>query len=188
MIYGVTLLYPLSILEIICTNEIMVKKGHTMTAEHKRKISESHKSLGDKHWAKRLDVRKKMSESGGTNKHWLGKKRPNISGKNHYRWAGKTGLMEQVRKCFEYRQWRSDVFTRDDYTCQICGRKSVYLHADHIRQFAFILHENKIESFEQAINCVELWDINNGRTLCVGCHHKIPVYSYHGSRKITWTK
>ncbi len=30
--------------------------------------------------------------------------------------------------------------------------------------------ENNITSFEQALKCLKLWDINNGRTLCLNCH------------------
>ncbi len=39
----------------------------------------------------------------------------------------------------------------------------------HIRE---IFYENKINNLEQAIDCSEFWDINNGRTLCKSCHKK----------------
>ena len=35
-----------------------------------------------------------------------------------------------------------------------------------------VISENKIKTFEEAINCKELWDITNGRTLCITCHRK----------------
>ena len=35
---------------------------------------------------------------------------------------------------------------------------------------AHILKDNNIKIFEDAEKCNELWDINNGITLCVGCH------------------
>lgn len=115
-----------------------------------------------------------------------GQKRPEITGKNHYLWNGRTPIVEQVRKCLEYRQWRSDVFTRDDFTCQVCGERGGKLHADHIKQFAFIIAENEIKTIEQALDCSELWNLNNGRTLCVPCHRQIPVYTYGGERRIVF--
>lgn len=119
---------------------------------------------------------------------WLGKKRPQITGKNHYLWNGRTPIVEQIRKCIEYRQWRSDVFTRDDFTCQECGVRGGKLHVDHIKQFAFIVAENQIITMQQAVECSELWNLNNGRTLCVSCHRSVPVYSYGGTREIVFAK
>lgn len=85
--------------------------------------------------------------------------------------GGVTPLRHQIRSSFEYRQWRSDIFTRDDFTCLMCGARGVELHADHHpRAFAEILSENSITTFEDALQCSELWNINNGQTLCVVCH------------------
>jgi 5-methylcytosine-specific restriction endonuclease McrA len=89
----------------------------------------------------------------------------------------RTPLTKAIRKCFKYRQWRSDVFERDDYTCQFCGvRGSVVLNADHIKPFALILNENSIATFEQSQACEELWNINNGRTLCEPCHKSVGTH------------
>jgi len=72
-----------------------------------------------------------------------------------------------IRKSVAYQEWRKTVFDRDDYTCQACqarsglGRK-VYLHADHIKQFA-LYPDLRL-------------DINNGRTLCVDCHRKTETW------------
>lgn len=82
----------------------------------------------------------------------------------------KTKLTERIRGCFLYRQWRSDVFTRDGFTCIECGQRGGYLEADHIKQLALIVKENKLETLGQAENCAELWNINNGRTMCRECH------------------
>lgn len=99
------------------------------------------------------------------------------SGKSSHLWKGGiTPLTKTIRHCFKYRQWHSDIFERDDYTCQKCGKRGVRLHVDHIKAFARIFEENHIKSLEDAINCEEFWNINNGRTLCKECHKKTDTY------------
>ena len=99
-------------------------------------------------------------------------------GKQVWSWKGGiTSLREQIRSCFKYRQWRSDIFTRDNFTCVICRIRGNYLEADHYpKTFSEILKEYKITIFEEALNCEELWNINNGRTLCKNCHKKTDSY------------
>ncbi len=81
-----------------------------------------------------------------------------------------TPLHKQIRRCFKYRQWRSDVYTRDDYTCCNCWRRWWHLEADHIKYFITIIKENHITSLDEANECEELWNINNWQTLCYDCH------------------
>ena len=38
------------------------------------------------------------------------------------------------------------------------------------------MRDNNIKTLEEAIRCPELWDINNGRTLCNTCHNKTKRY------------
>ena len=94
-------------------------------------------------------------------------------GEEHYNWKGGiTELTKQIRHCFKYRQWRSDIFTRDDFTCQKCSKRGGWIEVDHYpKQFSIILNENNIKTLNQALDCEELWNINNGRTLCKKCHH-----------------
>jgi 5-methylcytosine-specific restriction endonuclease McrA len=112
-----------------------------------------------------------------------GAKRPQLSLRNKLfplkreknpAWKGGiTPLMKRIRHSFQYRQWRSDVFTRDNFTCQDCGRRGGDLEAHHfLKEFAKIIEECKITTFEQAMKCEELWNINNGITLCKKCHNK----------------
>lgn len=91
---------------------------------------------------------------------------------NSNNWKGGiTPLIMKVRGCFKYRQWKSDIFTKDNFTCQECGDgKNGNLEAHHIDKFSDIMARNKITTYEQAIECEELWNINNGLTLCRGCH------------------
>jgi 5-methylcytosine-specific restriction endonuclease McrA len=83
--------------------------------------------------------------------------RPAISGKAHYNWKG--GICSEaylLRRSVRYRNWRKSVFERDDYTCQICEKRGVYLEADHIKPFAYYPELR--------------FSLDNGRTLCKSCH------------------
>ena len=95
----------------------------------------------------------------------------------HWNWQGGiTPLAGRIRNCFKCRQWKSDVFTRDDFTCQDCGDNiSGNLETHHIKSFSSILQKYEITTLEQALECEELWDINNGITLCEECHKKAEI-------------
>lgn len=67
-----------------------------------------------------------------------------------------------IRRWAVYKEWRTAVFTRDDYTCQLCGSRAGGLQADHI--IPFCARPDLILS------------VANGRTLCIGCHKKTPTY------------
>lgn len=99
-------------------------------------------------------------------------------GSNESNWKGGiTSLIEQIRHSFKYRQWRSDVFTRDRFTCVVCDIMGVELNADHFpKSFAEIFHQYKPKSLEESFLIEEFWNINNGRTLCVKCHKKTITY------------
>lgn len=59
----------------------------------------------------------------------------------------------------EYRKWRSDVFERDGFKCQICGKVGGELNAHHIKHFKDYPKER--------------FNVDNGVTLCVECHREI---------------
>jgi 5-methylcytosine-specific restriction endonuclease McrA len=70
-----------------------------------------------------------------------------------------------------YKNWRNAVFTRDDYTCQKCGKEFPVeiLEAHHIKPFSI---------------APELqFDIDNGLTLCHNCHVKTDSYG-RGKNKL----
>jgi 5-methylcytosine-specific restriction endonuclease McrA len=94
-----------------------------------------------------------------------------------------TLLYRQIRNVIEYRQWRSDVFTRDNFTCQSCGSVGGRLQAHHIKSFSKIISDNKIENLKQGLDCQELWNINNGVTLCIQCHSLTANFFNKAKRK-----
>ena len=89
--------------------------------------------------------------------------------------GGITPLVLLIRNNFKYRQWRDDIFTRDNFTCQECGVRGHNLNAHHIKPFSKIIQFYEITTLEEAIQCDELWNINNGITLCEKCHIKIHI-------------
>jgi len=98
-----------------------------------------------------------------------------ISKENHWNWKGGISpLYTGVRKMDKYYKWRTAVFERDKHMCKECGNStSGNLNAHHIQSFSQILNSNKIKELEDAHSCEQLWDINNGITLCKECHKKL---------------
>lgn len=139
----------------------------------------------DKDFRKNQIEKRKGKPSGASGKTWKIDriiKRPNISGKNNHFWkGGKTKVSSQIRNSVEYSFWRKQIFERDDYTCQNCGRRNkkgdkVIIEADHIYPFYKLLDDFNITNIDEAISCQELWDADNGRTLCRECHKKTDSY------------
>jgi len=94
------------------------------------------------------------------------------SGEKNSSWKGGiTPLNTAIRATAENLHWRLDVFARDGFKCQHCKdvtkRK---LNAHHKKPLAKIIQENNITTLNEAQACDELWDINNGITLCEDCH------------------
>lgn len=144
-------------------------KGIPHTLETRAKIKEKRKSQVFSEKTKKIwsEQRKGRVVSEETRQ----KKREALKGENCYAWKGGiTSLYKAIRDSFQYRQWRSDVFSRDDFRCQECDTRGGQLQADHIKSFALIIEQNNIKTVEGALLCAELWNINNGRTLCKPCH------------------
>lgn len=182
------------------------RKPHS--EETKRKISLAHKGRKNP-WAKENPQIFKKGHipwnkgKEGNVKYWLGKKRSNEDklkmslaklgktvGEKHWNWKGGVSKTNQIlhfriRHSFKYREWRSDIFTRDNFICQMCSKRGGWLEADHYPEmFTQILEENDIKTLKKAINYEKLWDTNNGRTLCGDCH----VKTYSGKPKKPWRK
>lgn len=128
---------------------------------------------------------------------WLGKNRTletrqKISQNN---WARKASsfhlksIREKIRLLPEYKEWRKSVFIRDNFICVQC-KTGGEIQADHIIPLSKIveLMETKygeINILEHALNFELLWDIDNGRTLCLPCHYATDTY---GSKAIIYNR
>jgi hypothetical protein len=82
-----------------------------------------------------------------------------MKGENHPSWNPL--LTDEDRKnrrnSSAVENWRTQVFARDGYTCQVCHRKGVYLNAHHKDGWCW---------------CVDRrFDVDNGISLCKECHN-----------------
>jgi len=151
-------------------------KGKHHSKKTRKKISKSRN--GQKSYERTEQFRKKISESrkgkklSEETKRKMSKAMKGKTGKDSRNWKGGiTPIYYQIRNCLKYRQWRLDVFARDDFTCHNCGdNKGGNLEAHHIKEFAIIIKEYNIKTLKEALDCEELWNINNGMTLCKKCH------------------
>lgn len=89
--------------------------------------------------------------------------RPQIRGENHSCWKGGIARDYDRVRNIEWATWRKAVFKRDNYTCQVCGKKNCELHPHHLIQVRELLKKNESK----------IYDINNGLTLCIDCHKKV---------------
>ena len=85
----------------------------------------------------------------------------------------KLGITEMIRKLPEYGVWRLTIYIRDNFECKSCMKHGGKLNAHHLKSLKKIILENKIDSLKKALECKELWDTDNGVTLCPDCHKNI---------------
>jgi 5-methylcytosine-specific restriction endonuclease McrA len=131
--------------------------------------------LGYKH---REDTKAKASAS---HKKWCAENPEKVAersakrrGENAYNWnGGSTRLNVMVRQLHENRKWINAVKARDGQ-CLRCG-STANLEAHHIIELADLIEKHGIKTADEARETPELWDLENGETLCRPCH-----YAHHG--------
>ena len=137
------------------------------TEYHRKRLSDSH--IGKNTWSKNLihseETKKKISDARKGRKPMLGKKHSKVTKEKMSLVHLKKGIKIRnatIRGRREYKKWRMLVYLRDNFTCQICRKRGVYLEAHHIKSFYCF---PKLR-----------YKLDNGVTLCRECHgyiHKI---------------
>ena len=84
------------------------------------------------------------------------------NGKNHLFWKGGiSSLYDKIKQTLQYKSWRDSVYRRDYWHCQICNK--------HCEGGNIVAHHRKAFADYPELR----FDIDNGITLCRGCHLKI---------------
>jgi len=124
----------------------------------------------------------KNKHSWNYKKKWSKEHRNNLSKIHTQRLGGLTPMHKLIRENTNMKNWRKQVFKRDNYKCQNCKKHGGELNAHHIIPFnkilkeflqkynLFSLTEDKETLLKLAMTYKSFWDIENGITLCEKCH------------------
>lgn len=113
-----------------------------------------------------------VSKNGAVNSVYCSRKCRGLSQRGRYgelacNWqGGKVAEKRVIRGRKDYKEWRDNVYKRDNWTCQHCGNRqakgnTVVLHAHHIKEF----------SKYPELRIV----VSNGLTLCEACHGDLHI-------------
>ena len=144
-----------------------IYKRKPLTDEHRKNIGLGRTGipsgmLGKKHKAK---TRKLMSLRHKGKQYSLGvirsketRDKISIGLKKRYDEKGRKNYKRYIHLTAtkEYKEWRTSVFERDNYTCKCCNERGVYIEADHIKSWAYYPELR--------------FEVSNGQTLCRPCH------------------
>jgi hypothetical protein len=136
------------------------KKG-----EHRSQKTEFKKGNKNRYIDGRSFVKSEYGQGKNPNSRKGGFKR----GNKHPLYSGKCKVYELIRKYAKYREWTLKCMNRDNFSCRGCENKQ-NLEVHHRKLFSQIIKEYDIKTLEESDNCLELWDISNGITLCLDCH------------------
>lgn len=95
-----------------------------------------------------------------------------LLGEKSLNWKdGKDEENIRLRKSQQAKEWRLQVFERDEYLCTECKTKGKKLNAHHIKPWS-IFPEFR-------------YDLNNGLTVCVDCHRNLHKINGNPKRKVS---
>jgi len=133
----------------------------TPTADLAKRHGVSERTIA--RWAARMGLRKTAAHRSRMRREASSRRDPRsvVRGDKHWNWKG--GRPWERFRDPRYLSWRNSVLERDGYRCQLCGRQCKKhekgLAAHHIQAWA----DTPNRRFE----------IDNGMTLCRGCHMKL---------------
>ena len=147
--------------------------GKKLSEETKRKMSVSRK--GRKVWNKGIpssETAKRNQSIALTGKPKTMEHRKNMSGARNHNWKGGVSQLDKaIRELPEMYIWKYNVMKRDNFRDCFTGiRGNHNLEVHHIKPLAIIIQEYNIKTIEDALNCKELWDTNNGVTMFKESH------------------
>lgn len=130
------------------------RSGYRHSEDSKRKASAANKRF----WSE--------------NKELLEARGAKIRGAHHYKWnGGISRLNMSVRRMTENRKWMDAIKSRDGMCLECLSTER--LEAHHIRPLSELIEKLGIKNREDARRFAsELWDLENGITLCRRCHYK----------------
>lgn len=130
-----------------------LNKGKVRSESHRRHLSEALQNPSPERLKQMSEVRMGKKATPETR----AKLSAMRQGKNNSNWKGGISTSrDKLRGSVKFKEWKTSVFTRDDYTCQACGVRGGDLNAHHIIHIT--------NDVSKAI------DVDNGVTLCVECH------------------
>ncbi len=80
------------------------------------------------------------------------------SGENHWNWKGGITRENHRRETKQYKEWRLDVYRRNHFACQDCGK--------HCTRADMVAHH--LRSWDAYLKL--RYEVSNGITLCRVCH------------------
>ena len=148
----------------------LIKKAHENDPMIRKRMSESRrKYFGDPIQYERFLI-KKYGQG-----FWYGNPRINFD----------MDLRKEIRKSLKYKEWAKAVLARDGYKDWFsgCGKsKQNPLVIHHMISFDYIMYKYDITSLQEAWDCKELWDTNNGVTMLRETH--VAYHSMWGRNKL----
>jgi len=143
--------------------------GKKQSEETRKKISANHKSKNPENNKKFSETMKRLYRDGlikKTVRKWTEAHRQKFTEsilRTYDKKGRKTRLNKLLRNRIESHKWRIAVFTRDNWTCQACRARGVYIEAHHIKSWAKHPELRTI--------------LDNGVTLCKPCHKLTDNYA-----------